>query len=289
MRAPHRRAVTAAVALVAVLAAGCGGDGPSAEAEAAPAGAGPQGAVGQFAVECAYSHSAAADPIVHPGHAGAGHRHDFFGNESTGADSTYESLLAAPTSCRQQLDTAAYWAPALLDAAGRPLAPRGAVAYYRAGVGVDPVTVEAYPAGLMMIGGDADATSDQPTTVVGWSCGPGGRRLAAPPTCPAGADLRLVVTFPDCWDGARLDSPDHRDHVAYSRDGRCDADHPVAVPQLQLAIDYPAVTGDPGSLALASGPVRTAHADFWNAWDQGKLDSEVELCLRRQVVCSVSG
>lgn len=30
--------------------------------------------------------------------------------------------------------------------------------------------------------------------------------------------LELHVTFPDCWDGVRLDSPDHRSHMAYSRD-----------------------------------------------------------------------
>jgi hypothetical protein len=34
--------------------------------------------------------------------------------------------------------------------------------------------------------------------------------------------------------------------------------------------------------------VSSAHADFWNAWDQVKLETEVELCLRRQQVCAVS-
>jgi hypothetical protein len=218
-----------------------------------------------------------------------GHRHDFFGNESTAADSTYESLVAATTSCQQQLDTAAYWAPALLDATGDPVSPRRAVAYYRAGVGVDPAAVVAYPPGLKMVAGDAAATTAQPVGVVAWGCGAGGRRWAVPPACPGGAALRLVVTFPDCWDGVRLDSDDHRDHVAYSREGRCDASHPVAVPQLQLAIDYPDVDGDRRALTLASGAIETAHADFWNTWDQAKLEDEVELCLRRQLVCSVSG
>ena len=55
---------------------------------------------------------------------------------------------------------------------------------------------------------------------------------------------------------------------------------------LELVIDYGPV--DPGGLSLSSGSVSSAHADFWNAWDQGKLETEVELCLRRQQVCAVS-
>jgi hypothetical protein len=29
--------------------------------------------------------------------------------------------------------------------------------------------------------------------------------------------LQLDVIFPDCWDGRHLDSPDHKSHMAYSR------------------------------------------------------------------------
>ena len=47
----------------------------------------------QFVAECTWSHRAADDPIVHPGHPGAAHMHDFFGSEATDASSTAESLL----------------------------------------------------------------------------------------------------------------------------------------------------------------------------------------------------
>ena len=56
---------------------------------------------------------------------------------------------------------------------------------------------------------------------------------------------------------------------------------------LQLAIDYPPV--DPAQLSLASGAITTAHADFWNVWDQDKLEQEVELCLNADRVCGVTG
>jgi hypothetical protein len=215
------------------------------------------------------------------------HRHDFFGNTTTGAGSTYESLLAGDTTCDQRLDTASYWAPALLDAEGTPVEPTGSFAYYRAGLGVDPATVQAYPAGLMMVAGNADATAPQPTSVVAWSCSAGGGRSATPPSCSPDVGLRLLVTFPDCWDGEHLDSDDHRSHVSYSSQGVCGDGHPVPIPQLQFTITYPPVD-DPDALTLASGPIESAHADFWNAWDQDKLERDVEVCLRRQKVCSLA-
>lgn len=273
---------------VALAMAGCGEDGSA----RAPTGGtpdqpltGPQGAVGQFAVDCAWSHSAFDDPIVHPGHAGASHRHDFFGNTTTNADSTYGELLDGHTTCTQTLDTATYWAPSLLDADGLPVRPVGSTAYYRAGAGVDAMLLESYPPGLMMLAGDPEADSPQPVSVVAWACGAGGRRDAAPPACAEGVGLRLLVTFPDCWDATQTDSDDHRAHVAYSHQGRCADTHPVPIPQLQFAIDYPPV--DPQGLSLASGAIETAHADFWNTWDQAKLDTEVDVCLRQQNVCSL--
>ena len=289
MRPGRRLAVGLAAAVVAATALG----GPSASAGDGDGDApdvvvgGPQGGVGQFIVACDWSHASFDDPIVHAGMEGMSHRHEFFGNTTTDADSTYESLLAGDTTCAQKLDRAAYWVPSLLDGEGRVVQPGGAVAYYRAGPGVDPTTVQPYPPGLMMVGGHSDATDSQPLSVVAWSCGPGGERSSEPPPCADGpAGLRLWVTFPDCWDGTRLDSDDHHAHVAYSHDGRCGDEHPVPIPQLQFAVDYPPTSGGP--FALASGPIDTAHADFWNAWDEDKLVDEVDLCLHRDLVCGIS-
>jgi len=279
--------ILAPLILVALVLAGCDDDTAIPVAGASPDRplTGPQGAVGQFAVECEWSHSSFDDPILHPGHAGASHRHDFFGNTTADADSTYDELVAGETTCRQRLDTATYWAPSLLDADGNPVMPLSSTAYYRAGADVEPATVVAYPAGLMMVAGNATAESTQPTSVVAWSCGGAGRRDEKPPACPRDLGPRLLVTFPDCWDGTHLDSDDHRTHVTYSHEGRCPNTHPTPIPQLQFTIDYPPI--DPAGLSLASGDIRTAHADFWNTWDQAKLETEVDLCLRQQHVCSL--
>lgn len=269
-------------------------NGPSATGAPAEGGAaparhlGPQGAVGQFVVECTYSHSAPDDPIVHPGQPGMSHQHDFFGNVTTDADSTLDSLLGGATTCQNQLDTASYWAPTLLDH-GRTVTPRLGTAYYRAAPGVDPTSVVAFPPGFKIIAGDLTATEDdqRPLDIAGWSCGVSTRLSGAPPTCPNSAPLRAVITFPDCWDGSNLDSSDHRSHMANSVDGRCPTTHPVSLPQLTFAITYP-VSGPGHDLTLASGSPYGIHSDFVNAWNQDELESKVALCIHRDAVCGLS-
>lgn len=247
---------------------------------------GPQGEDAQFIVSCDFSHAAQDDPIVHPGQPDASHLHVFFGNTATDAFSTTASLVGGETSCDQPLDTAAYWAPALFRG-DEMLEPIAATAYYRAGVGMDPSVVEPYPAGLMMVAGNARATEPQPLSIVAWGCGVGSERSTVPIPCPETRALRMMITFQDCWDGANLDSADHHAHVAYSSGGACPASHPVPIPQLQFVVEYP-VWGDVSDLVLASGGVLTGHADFMNAWDQQKLETEVRLCLNRRIVCGIA-
>jgi hypothetical protein len=246
---------------------------------------GPQGRVPQFKVECGWSHRAPDDPMVEPGRPGASHLHDFFGNVTTDASSTAAGLIGADTTCQNKLDTAAYWAPALLRD-GVPVEPAGSVAYYRPGAEVEPSAVRPFPAGLLMVAGDPGARAAQPPGIAAWHCGASPVLHGTPPACPRTAPLAVRVVFPDCWDGARLDSPDHRAHVTYSDGGTCPGSHAVPVPQLVFEVRYP-VTGDPAGLELASGGVVGVHADFVNAWDQPALEREVRVCLNRAKVCGV--
>jgi hypothetical protein len=271
----------AAGLVVAVVA--LTGRGDAADTQVAELG--PQGRVPQFKVECAWSHAATDDPIVHPGRPGRSHLHDFFGNRQTDAHSTVARLLDADTSCQNKLDTAAYWAPGLLrDSA--PVEPTGSVAYYRPGPGVDPASLHPYPAGLMMVAGDPTTEGPQALAVAAWHCGASPVLTAEPRDCPSTAPLGVRIAFPDCWDGEHLDSDDHRAHVARSVDGQCPSDHPVPLPQLIFEVHYP-VRGDPAGLELASGGVHGVHADFLNAWDQATLEREVRLCLNGEHVCGV--
>jgi Domain of unknown function (DUF1996) len=231
---------------------------------------------GYFAVACGFSHRNQDDPIVFPRQRGRSHDHTYFGNTSTNAFSTPASLRAAGrTSCRLPADTAAYWAPTLF-VGGRAVEPLGAVAYYfrRTFASVRP-----FPSGLKVVAGDAAARSPQSRRVAHWSCGAKDAATSRLPTCSARwhSGLRLTVNFPNCWDGRRLDSADHHEHMAYSSRGRCPSSHPDEVPALSLVIYY-GVAGGPGA-ELASGGRFSAHADFFNAWDQRTLAALVDRYL----------
>ncbi len=247
---------------------------------------GPQGEIPQFIAECRYSHSNSDDPIVSPGTPGVAHLHTFFGAAMVDVYSTAEGLLTTETLCNQQLDHSSYWAPALLDH-GAMVVPDKVTAYYRPGPGIEATTVQPYPFGLKVIAGAAHDGPRPSTNVASWTCGVSPDNASRPPECPADRGLRMIITFPDCWDGTSVDSADHRSHVAYSRGGACPSGHPTPIPQLTVTIAYP-VTGPDHDLTLSSGDVDTLHADFLNAWDVGKLRTEVESCLHREVVCAVT-
>lgn len=247
---------------------------------------GPQGGFGQFVVQCLYSHSATDDPIVRPGHPGMSHRHDFYGATRANAGSSAGGLVRGNTTCDKTVDTAAYWHPTLYDH-GRAVLPRSLQAYYRAAPGVSPAAVRPFPFGLVMIAGDAAATGPQHGSAAGWVCGARSDLHASPPRCPGTAPLHLLLTFADCWDGERLDSPDHRAHVAYSAHGRCPGTHQVHVPQLTVSVTFP-INGSGHDLRLASGSVFSAHGDFLNAWDPAGLAREVAQCIGRDAVCDLA-
>ena len=236
-----------------------------------------------FVENCRFSHSAPDDPIVFPGKAGASHDHTFVGNRSTNASSTYRSLRASPTSCRRADDKAGYWVPTLLQGT-TPVFPQGATIYYRRGT-LAPVTT--FPNNLRMIAGDATATAPQGMRVTFWSCGAlsGVPPSSTVPTCPEGRGsfLRLHVRFPSCWDGARLDSADHKSHMAYAMGRRCPSTHPVAVPAITQIYRYPTRGGE--GFSLASGGQYSAHADFLNAWRPDALARLVDECLNALVHC----
>lgn len=257
------------ITVTAVLAAATG-------ATSAPAGW--QGSFGApFVVGCGFSHRNQDDPIVYPGEPGRSHDHTFFGNRATNAFSTPAYLRAkAKTTCANPADASAYWAPTLF-VRGRAVEPLALVATYRRRTSR---RVVPFPAGLQVIAGNASARSGQGRDVTFWSCAVSGAgRSSMIPRCPGAqrGGLRLHVSFPDCWDGERLDSPDHTSHLAYSSRAVCPRSHPVGVPALSLVIYYP-VSGR-GKAELASGGQLSGHADFVNAWNQATLTRLVNFYL----------
>lgn len=242
-------------------------------AAAAPVAAVPAAGNGRlFRSQCTPTHLSMDDPIVFPGQSGASHQHVFFGNITTDADSTLETLTDQPTSCRISEDHAAYWTPTLL-LDGRLVAPRFVTAYYLADGARG--RIQPFPAGLKVIAGNSKAITAQSTTILGWKCANQvmGVLSATPTICPRGVDNVLVIRFPDCWNGRDLDSADHKSHLADRTRGVCPAGYPVALPRLSLNTHYRLTTLD--GLAFSSGGIYSAHADFFNAWNQQVLSALV--------------
>ena len=253
---------------------------------------------GGWLVTCPLSHSLPDDPIVFPGQPGASHLHDFLGNTSTDAFSTYDSMTlnSATTTCPAATgDTSGYWIMALfkngvkVEPSDPKYPPHGAQFYYRKSNLNAGTVIQPFPANFRMIAGNGHATSEADNPYLGreiyYGCSdnsePG--KLKAPMNCATGI-ISLHVGFPNCWDGVNLDSPDHKSHVVYPSGGVCPADHSVALPRLIYRTEYPVGT-DSSGITLSSGPYYTAHADFWNTWEQQKLSDLVGGCLNTSTDC----
>jgi hypothetical protein len=257
----------------------------------APAPAQAASGMGQFVVRCGYSHTLADDPIVFPGQPGASHLHDFFGNTTVDAFSTVKSLLQGDTTCRVPSDTAGYWAPTPY-LAGKQLQPPVMRIYY---FGDPSGQVETIPPRLQMIGGNKEATSPAENPHVRWYCGQIKSQRTpledTPYDCRPWKSFGFVdgvvalIEMPRCWDGVGLTPED----VAYQVAGRCPPEFPRVLPRLSerihMGIMNPLNPDGTVALTLSSGAFYTMHADFWNTWQQERLDQLVEECLAAGVHC----
>lgn len=275
-----------------------------------------------FKVGCKYSHTAQVDPIVSPGTASA-HLHTFFGNTSTDENSNVDpgspyNLFDHPSLCRNlgvfTRDLSAYWVPSLL--VRKPLAPYGSQdprdfeevvpsgspawehTFYYLGDARPLAAIQPFPRGLRMIVGDAHATASQDLNVIRWRCvngsivDPARPHCIDDPTVSGTPKLRLVINFPNCWDGANIDSADHKSHVYRSLTTSCPATHPVPIPRIQMLVTYPSAGGPdadenglPGAVKLSSGGQLTMHADFFDAWSDLALEDRITNCIQADLDC----
>jgi hypothetical protein len=249
--------------------------------------------VSEFNATCGYSHSHPDDPIIFPGMPGASHMHSFLGNNKTDAYTTTGTLLTnAGTTCRPAPDLSAYWIPTLYEN-DRVTEPKDVVVYYGSRL-TDPSRTVPFPQGFRMIAGDAKLQTPTPAGSVNafYCAGPGGEigRSADGnwPICASTATLMFHLVFQDCWDGKHLDSPTHKAHVAYSYDGTCKGDYPIAIPNLSFLISYPA-SGSAAGFRLASGMASSMHGDAFFAWDNLAQSQRVKNCLVQKAKCNTDG
>jgi hypothetical protein len=243
-------------------------------------------------VTCQHSHTSRDDPIVFPGVDGAGHLHEFAAASTTDENSTTASLRAGGSTCAIHGDTSAYWVPALYEDAElvHPNATGNDSLFYYRRIGAGSGTeVRPFPDELRIIIGNGHAMSPEENPQLGtdiiFKCGPGSTvdRASPPERCESGV-LVISVRFPNCWDGFRLDSTDHRSHMAYPVRGTCPPSHPVNLPRMESFFRYPVGT-DPIDITLASGPYYTMHQDFFAAWDPSILQSLLDRCINAMLDC----
>ncbi|MFI7544163.1 DUF1996 domain-containing protein [Actinoplanes sp. NPDC049599] len=260
--------------------------------EAVPAG---NVRVPEFNASCTVSHSLPDDPIVFPGMSAASHMHTFLGNNSTDANTTTMTLLAnAGSSCKPGEDRSAYWVPELTEN-GKKVDPHGVTVYYGSRL-KDPTRTVPFPQGFRMIVGDAKRQVPTPKGAAGqfWCAGAGGEigRSADGnwPVCAKTAELTYHLTFPDCWDGVHLDSPDHKSHVGPTgNDGTCaSGKFPIAIPSLAFVIGYP-TSGSAAGFKLSSGLASSMHGDAFFAWEDAALGSRVKNCIVQKAKCDSFG
>jgi len=249
----------------------------------------PSGGVnpGIFTDTCQLTLTAPNDPILMPGMTGKSMQHNFFGNLDPTSSSTPASLVGQSTNCSTSADASAYWTPVLYQE-GKALEPRSTLIYWRAPAS-SAATVQSIPAGITLIAGKEDATTPQDAHVIGWTCsGKLTGKLASVPTdCPSGSYLRLVATFPNCWDGHSLDGSTQQ-NVVYATMSGCPASYPVQIPQVVVHVNYP--TASASGLTLSIGPTQqgsilTGHADFMDGWDQATMSRNVTACIDTQTRC----
>ncbi|QNI54246.1 hypothetical protein SynBIOSE41_01734 [Synechococcus sp. BIOS-E4-1] len=240
---------------------------------------------GEFVSNIAFSHRAAADPIVAPGNAQFMHSHDFFANTSTNENSTVSSLLTAGSVAAQPTNNfSTYWTPSLINEGTDGLGgdwsyvtPKASsIAYYSVLKPNDPNLLVNMPTGLKMITGSAKPDQRQSRGEVFWNYIGESASYDHIPLGDEWRDLPLqaVIIFPDHWNGHQLDSNDHKSHLNY---GSGSDAHPLLIPQLQLQIHYGQIDN---TLHLVS-------SDYMNLPEAGsELDqrllqaSEVDLSFR---------
>jgi hypothetical protein len=290
--------------------------------------------VGAFRFICGAGQLLYDDPIVYPSEAGLGrsHLHQFYGNLAANGNSTFTSLrTTGDSTCNSSgpqdgsgvaANRSAYWMPAML-VGNMVWKPDYVSIYYKQRPPTDPIVSNPahpqymgqavpLPNGLRYIWGYDMITGTATTGTLWFNCsGPGAVSgqyasiTTAMNNCPVGAQLGAVTNAPECWDGANLDSSNHRSHVSYPSYGgwgylKCPSTHPKVIPSFTLGAWYTVTTtiknafnANPATVRLSSDdmhpslpPGKTFHADWFGAWDDSVMKMWMDNCIAKLLNCS---
>ncbi|KAK5659521.1 hypothetical protein OQA88_723 [Cercophora sp. LCS_1] len=261
------------------------------------------------------------DPLVNPGQAPSTHLHQIIGGNAFNVTMDPATLdipsKATCTSCQFTEDFSNYWTATIffrarngslkrvpqMAQAGMEQTNGGMVVYYMSDALFDTQQkskVTAFKPGFRMLLGDAASqTFDQMKKYrqLSYTCmqNQGTRNNDTPyfPKSPCPGGIMINHYFPTCWDGKNLDTPNHKDHMAYPVGGTfesgapCPSTHPVKVPQILLETvwdtrqfnkqaDWPADGSQPFLWSTGDTTGYASHADYVFGWKDNSLQKAMD-------------
>ncbi|KAK7051614.1 hypothetical protein VNI00_004593 [Paramarasmius palmivorus] len=114
------------------------------------------------------------------------------------------------------------------------------------------------------------------------------------PTTKCKGGIRSQINFPTCWDGKNVDTPNHKDHVAYAIGASfgnfgqgCPSTHPVQLPLLFFETywdttpfdnEWNEPDGQPFVWAMGDPTGYGYHADYMMGWPEDTLKAAMSQC-----------
>mmetsp|Transcript_7869 Transcript_7869/g.12305 ORF Transcript_7869/g.12305 Transcript_7869/m.12305 type:complete len:758 (+) Transcript_7869:75-2348(+) len=249
-----------------------------------------------------------SDPIISQ-QCASGHVHTFYGPQNFHPSTNYEDIRDTParfSSSPFVENQSLYWHPTVYEViennnnGGTTTFVRAhtrATAYYRWDQSAVPAT-EAFPPGFRMIAHSNDEGADKGEiggqyNLLVECCRDGTRDCETFKyhlTFPAmKCDLmEIFFSMPTCWNGKSLgDDNNHKSHMRYTTNGKvngpCPEGYDRRFPQIELNINIGLgnYDGTTKRYQLSDGTSTDGgvyHVDFFNGWQEGKLQDIIENC-----------